>query len=435
MQFAQPSRQVAPLNIAVRAHQRPTCDQSEQNGLRKPHPPGRAGNRFLEIEQTKIVLSPLADDDTLAPFGDIRDQPLDLPVDLPLEVPGERADPHRPTIFFRPYAGRGQVPKSLSSPRPGLRQHHMRIALDFPRRESRADRAGIIPLSGPLLRVRTEQNSQPGTRFRFRDRVGRRRRQWRRVLPLRQASPYFKGLYGRRARSLAERGHDGGTPGPPLLAHIRRQTAGIAVQQRLPRLLQMPEHGVGKLPQQRDLGLQPFAVHTAIQRVCQSPNRRRGRPGRIHEREEFQQIVRRPRPDTQSPKTGGGVHQQRRRHVPKDCGCLGRRHRQQFPVRSQDGRTAMPNHDCRCGGKLNGAVHRHPLALIGHRRHRVGFRRKFTSDRKFRLPIYPNFPYIFTHDGEPAAKRPSRSHRGAPHIFQVSIKINGPYYQPTALAG
>ena len=74
VQFRQPARQVAALDVAVVGRQRPAGDQAQRDHLLVHEAGGGVADRFLQVQQAEVVLPALAHDDAAAAFGRVGDQ-------------------------------------------------------------------------------------------------------------------------------------------------------------------------------------------------------------------------------------------------------------------------------------------------------------------------------------------------------------------------
>ena len=223
----------------------------------------------------------------------------------------------------------------------------MGIAAGFAGCEGGCCGAGIVRLSGALLRVRTKHLGQARPRLRFTDRMCRRRRQRRGVLPLRQTFPHTQPIVRRRRIRSAERGGDEWRPAPSSLAHARRQPGGIAVQRDLATQRQPVQQGGREFRQQRCLRLQPAGRRFEIQHQGETAGRGRGGAPGQRKCEQLQQVERRRGADTESAECRGSVHQNRRRQAAQPAGRVRRGQQQQLAIGGEDGGAAVPGYDGR----------------------------------------------------------------------------------------
>jgi hypothetical protein len=74
-QLAEPARQVAALDVAVRRRQRPTRNQAERHRRRRNQAARRPAHRLLIVQQAQVILPPLAHHDTPPPLCRVGIQP------------------------------------------------------------------------------------------------------------------------------------------------------------------------------------------------------------------------------------------------------------------------------------------------------------------------------------------------------------------------
>ena len=375
-QLRQPTGQIAALDVAVVGHQRPARDQAKRDDRGRRPARGRRAQRVLQVQQAQVVLATLAHDDALVALGRIGKQVRQFGVDLALQVAGEGADPHAAVVLLRPQAGGRQVAERLAGPGAGLGQHEMRVAAGLARSERRRRGAGIVRLPRPLLGVRPKHVREPRPRLGLGHRQRRRRRQWRGILPLRQALPDAQRLARWGGSRAAERGGDERRPAPAGLPHARRQPRRIAVQRDVAALRQPVQQGDDKFRQQRRLGFQAAAWRFEVESQRQPPRGRRGGTSRQGEGEQLQQIECGHAPQAEPAKRGGCMHQQRRRQATKMGRGSRHRQQQQFAVGGEDRGTAVAGDDGRRVGQSD-PRHGHradevthiPLVAISRQRH------------------------------------------------------------------
>ena len=154
-QFEKPTGQGTALHVTVGGGLYPASDEAETD--RVPDRTATSIDRVGEVEQAQVVLAALAHHDTPPPGLALGDEPVEFLVDLALQVPGVGADPHGATVLFRPQAGRCDVSKGLSHPRPRLRQHGCDRTRFPPGGEAGNQRLCISDLSGPVLGIHSEK--------------------------------------------------------------------------------------------------------------------------------------------------------------------------------------------------------------------------------------------------------------------------------------
>jgi len=361
----QPAGKVPAGQITVARRPHPARHQPDGDGVTRIDRHG--ADRVLQIQQTEVILAPLADDDLLRAHDRIGVKPGQLVLDLVLQVAGVGGDPHRRPVAFRPHRRRRQIAQRLADPRSGFRQHHVGGVGGGARGEGGGDRPGVVR----LLRTGFRHLARPARRQEFGQSAPRvlgidgeltRRRKRRPLLPLRQARPDPQGraLGLRRPLGPIESGEDRPGPGPTGLSHLRRQRQGLA------RVLAT---GGSDLPQQTPHGaqqgqrlpLQPLG-RGKLQRQGQTLGRGKAKRGGPDESEEFERVERRKRLDTQPSGERAGVTHDGR--IPPNESARRRdRHPLDLPVGRENDGPRGPRHD---GGSLG----ERPRGRIGgHRFH------------------------------------------------------------------
>ncbi len=128
-QLGQPAGQVAALDVAAGADQRPAGDQAERDQRAGwASTAERGAHRVFQIEQAEVVLPALAHHGAAPAFGGVREHPGEFGVDLPLQVLGVGADPHRAMVALGPEQGGGDVAQGLAGAGAGLGEHQPRAA-------------------------------------------------------------------------------------------------------------------------------------------------------------------------------------------------------------------------------------------------------------------------------------------------------------------
>ena len=188
-QIGEPGREIPADHVAVPGRRGPARDQAEGDGAFGTGA-AHAPQRFLQVQQAQIVVAALADDHPAVLDIQIGVEAVELAVDLALQVAGERADPDRPAVLFRPQAGRRDIAECLADPGAGLGDHRVGGILAVPGREGGAQRRRVVGLPRTVLRARPQQAGEPAPGLgRFHGGAAGRRR-WRVFRDLRQAGPH-----------------------------------------------------------------------------------------------------------------------------------------------------------------------------------------------------------------------------------------------------
>src|SRR3984957_13068054 len=169
MQFAQPPRQITALDIAVFSHGSPSRDESERDDLILQKSRRRVVDRFLQIQQAKVVLTAFANHGVGATLGRVGPDARDLSFDLTLQMPGKSAYPDGAFVLFCPKARGGEVAKGLACPGSCFSEDQMRVAFGLARRECGGGGAGVIGLSGTLLRMLAQDTREARAGFGLRN--------------------------------------------------------------------------------------------------------------------------------------------------------------------------------------------------------------------------------------------------------------------------
>ncbi len=158
-QARQPAGQVAADHVAVLAVGRPPPDQLRQHRCSSNE---RPLHRIFQIEQAKIILAALADDDFALALLIIGEQPPPFGIELPLERLGEGRNPHGTLRALGPQRGGGEIGQGLANPRSRLGEQHIGFTRSWARREHRRRLARHRPLAFARLRTFAGQFSKPG---------------------------------------------------------------------------------------------------------------------------------------------------------------------------------------------------------------------------------------------------------------------------------
>ena len=228
-QLAEPTRQIAALNITITGHHRPASDQRQRNNRTRDQPAGGSPHGVFKIEQTQIVLAAFSHHHALLAQHRIGIQPRQLTIDLPLQMAGIGGDPHRRLVALRPKTGRRNIAERLAGAGAGLGKHHMRAPPRLPRCKGSSGGGGIIGLPRPLFRPRPQHRRQPGAYLSGADRQRRGRRRLRLVLPLRQSLPHPHGVNRRHRIGSSQRCQHEWRPRPARLSHPRRQSGRVPI--------------------------------------------------------------------------------------------------------------------------------------------------------------------------------------------------------------
>ena len=243
-----------------------------------------ASSRF---RRTQIVVPALPDHHAAVLDVRIGVEPVELGVDLALQIAGERADPDRTAVPFRPQARRCDVADRLAHAGTGLGDRDGRSILAIARDECRRQRGGEIRLTRTVFGSGTEQVREAAPRFAGFDGNAAGLRLGGVVRELRQTAPYAKtrGI-GRERVRRAEPAQDRLRPGPAGSRHERGNGRRI----RVGGSVELVEQQSGRAGESGGILGQPFRPGQ-VERVGEPARGRETGRRRAYEREQFEQIA------------------------------------------------------------------------------------------------------------------------------------------------
>ena len=156
-QRRQPAGQIAADHVAITAICRPACRQPRKDRRAS----GKATlQRILQIEQTQVILPPLAHCHLGAMGCLVGVKPPRFARELALQVLGEGRDMHGAARCRAPFARRGEIGERLANARARLGQQHRRPAFAVARGEDGGCSLGHGALTRALLGTMASQLGQ-----------------------------------------------------------------------------------------------------------------------------------------------------------------------------------------------------------------------------------------------------------------------------------
>ena len=186
-----PRRKIATLQIAALRRRQPARDEAQRHGLAF-HQHRQPPRRLFEIEQTDIILAPLAHRHLLGTLGLVGINAREFLPDLALKVFRIGRNPNRAFVALCPKRCRRQIPGGLTQPCARFGKHDNRLALVHTRAKGLRRQRRVIGLRAPRLRSTAHDDGEIGARLLRRNRHAARLTRGRRVFPLGQIAPHVE---------------------------------------------------------------------------------------------------------------------------------------------------------------------------------------------------------------------------------------------------